>query len=59
MIHLFQVGKLMNDDILNDRLRRHDELPVEVEVAFMGAATPTSLHPSYGQAAIFDPQPTA
>ena len=51
MVHLFQMGKLMDDNVVNDRLRHHQELPVEVEIAFPGAATPTSLRSSYTQPA--------
>ena len=37
VIHFFQVGKLMDDNVVDDGLRYHHELPVEVEVAFPGA----------------------
>jgi len=56
VIHLFQMGKLMDDDVVNDRLRGHYKLPVKAKVAFIGAATPTGLLPSYENSVIGEPQ---
>ena len=53
------MGKLMDDDVVNDRLRCHYELPVKAKVAFVGAATPTGLLPSYENSAIGEPQASA
>ncbi len=49
VIHLFQVGKLMDDKVVNNRLRCHHELPVKVEIIFPRAATPAGLSSSYSQ----------
>ena len=33
VVHFFQVSKLMDDDVVDDRWRHHHQLPVEAEVA--------------------------
>ena len=59
VIHLFQVGKFMDDDVVDDWLWHHYEPPVEVQVSFLGAATPTSPRSSDAQSAIGDSQSRA
>ena len=59
MVHLFQVGKLMDDDVVNDRHRRHQELPVKAEIAFAGAATPAGLLPPYDKPIVTNAQSSA
>ena len=55
VIHLFQVGKLMDDNVVNNKLRCHHELPVKVEITFPGAATPAGLSSSYSQPTVGNP----
>ena len=54
VIHLFQVGKLVDYDVVNDRLRCHCQPPVEAKVALLGAATPASSLSSYDKSVIPD-----
>lgn len=49
----------MDDDVVNDRLRCHHELPVKAKVAFMGTTTPTGLLPPYDNSVIGEPQASA
>jgi hypothetical protein len=50
------MGELMDDDVVNDRLRCHYQLQLEAEVAFVGAASPTGLLASYDNLAVGKPQ---
>ena len=53
------MGEFMDDNVVDDRLRRHDEFPIQVDVAFLGAATPSSLRPPYTQPIVGSPEPVA
>jgi hypothetical protein len=59
VIHFFQVHELMCDDIVNNRLRCHYELPVKAKVTFVGAASPTSLLPPYDKPVVGKPKSSA
>ena len=54
VVHFFKMGELMDDNVVNDRFRRHQELPVEVEIALLRTTTPTGFCSSYAQSAICD-----
>ena len=40
---LFQVTQLMDDYVINDRFRGHDQFPVELDVAATGATAPAGF----------------
>jgi hypothetical protein len=56
VVHLLHMGKLMDNNIVYDWLRHHKELPVEVEITFLGAAAPACLGSPDGQPIIPDAQ---
>src|ERR1041385_6621731 len=43
VVHLFQVRQLVDDEVIEDRRRRQEHAPVEVQVAVAGAAAPQGL----------------
>ena len=42
MIHLSEVHQFMNDEVVNERRSHHDEMPIEVNIGFAAARTPTT-----------------
>ena len=59
VIHLFQMGEFVDDNVVNDRLRCHYQLPIEAKVALIGAATPAGPLASYEKSLIGEPQTSA
>ena len=48
MVMLDQVAQLVDDDVVDARLGRLDQLEVESDNAGVGAASPAVLHAAYG-----------
>src|SRR6185503_14315648 len=43
VVHLAQVGELVDHEVVEHLRRRHDDAPVEVEIADLGAAAPEAV----------------
>src|ERR1035437_9999594 len=56
MVHLAEMRQLVNYDIVDDRLRSHDELPVEVEIALLRATAPARFGRPYPELPASDAQ---
>src|SRR6476646_2134742 len=58
VVHLGEMGHLVRDDVVYDRLGREDEPPAEREVTPAGAAPPSALRIAYAdpRRLAFDPR---